>query len=224
MHLFLRRSDSLLTASKGERSEAIEKLIAATSISGSYYLLLTLSVLIVTPGLLLNNTAVIIGGMILAPLLAPILLLSLSLVTRSTKGILHSTMVLLFSIMEILAFSAALTWVISHSETEVRWIPDQPDTELYVLIACCSGIAAAFAWVKKDMAANIAGVAIAVSLLPPLCAAGIGLALLQMEMASDSAILFLANVAGIIAGAMIVFMMMGFLPARKIEEKVMEAR
>lgn len=224
MRIFPKQNDALLSATKDERNEAIGTLIGASSMNGGYYLLLTLSVLIVTPGLLLNNTAVIIGGMILAPLLAPILLLSLSIVTRSAKGIIHSLTVLLLSIAVIPALAAALTWIISHTDAEVLWIPDHLSLPLYALIACCSGVAAAFAWVKKDLAATIAGVAIAVSLLPPLCAAGVGFALGQLDLAADSAVLFLANVAGIVAGAVMVFMLMGFLSAAKIEEREMEAR
>lgn len=220
--MFFRQNESLLKATRGERSEAIENLIDATSMRGGYYLMLALSVMIITPGLLLNNTAVIIGGMILAPLLAPVLLLSLSLVTRSVKGIAHSLTVLLLSIIGILLCSSLLTWIVSHTDVHVRWIPDSPSPRLYVLIAGCSGVAAAFAWVKKDMAPTIAGVAIAVSLLPPLCAAGIGLALRQLTLAGNASILFLANVAGIIAGAMFVFMLMGFLPAKTVEEKAIE--
>lgn len=220
MFLFGSSGDSLLVASRGERSEAIETLIAATRLRKGYYLLLTLAVLIITPGLLLNNAAVIIGGMVLAPLLAPILLLALSLVTRSMAGITHSLTVLAVSVLIVLSLSGLLAWIGTHADVDVMWIPERPDPFIYAFIALCSGIAAAFAWVKKDLSMNIAGVAISVSLLPPLCAAGIGLALAETTLAADSAILFGTNVAGIILGAGSVFLLMHFTPTTQVEKQV----
>ena len=68
-----KQRDSLLKASKKEQYEAITTLISQGTLGSGYYLFLILATLIVTPGLLLDNVSVIIGGMILAPLLIPML-------------------------------------------------------------------------------------------------------------------------------------------------------
>jgi uncharacterized membrane protein len=76
--------------------------------------------------------------------------------------------------------------------------------------------------VKKNLAPTIAGVAIAVSLLPPLCAAGIGIALGQYVLVKNSLVLFGANFIGICMAAFLVFWILGFLDAGKAEEKAFD--
>lgn len=217
----LKKDTSILAVSREEQLETIEKLIATTQWRKGYYLLLTLSVLIVTAGLIAENTPVVIGGMILAPLLSPLLLLSLSFVTGSVNGILHSFKVLALSIGLTLGISGLLTWSLERVTFAMHPIQAGITPNVYILIAFCSGIAAAFAWVKKDLAPSIAGVAIAVSLLPPLCIAGIGLALHTVDLSRESLVLFSANVSGILLAAMIVFLILGFHPAGKVQEKVL---
>lgn len=221
MFLF-RQDDSILSATSGERKEAIQSLIASTTFDRGYYLLLALSILIVTPGLLLDNASVVIGGMVLAPLLSPILLLALSIVTGSLRGMTHAVAVLLWSVGIILALSYGFTWVATHTAQEIRWIPLETEPSLYAFIALCSGIAAAFAWVKKNIASTIAGIAIAVSLLPPLAAAGIGLAFLDVPLATTGSLLFGMNVLGIMLGAIGVFLLFGFFTQKYVEEKVLD--
>jgi uncharacterized hydrophobic protein (TIGR00271 family) len=181
--------------------------------------MLFIATLIVTPGLLLNNVAVIIGGMILAPFIVPILSLSLALVSGNVKGMLRSLKILLFSVLITLLTSALLTLVLSQAYNVVSWIPDQITPGIYIFIAFCSGIAGAFAFVKKNLAQAIAGVAVTVSLLPPVCAAGIGLALGQYALTKNSLILLGANFLGMCIAAFIVFWVLGFLDSGKVEEK-----
>ena len=219
---FNHREASLLESTRQERQEAIENLVSQGTLRSGYYLLLLLAILIVTPGLLLNNVSVIIGGMILAPLMIPMLSLSLSLVSGSLDGILRSLKILLFSILIVLLASALLTTVLSQTYHVVSWIPDQITPGIYIFIAFCSGVAGAFAFVKKNLASTIAGVAIAVSVLPPLCAAGIGLALNQYSLVKNSLILFGANFVGICMAAFIVFWVLGFLDTGNAEKKAIE--
>lgn len=218
------RKDSLLKASKKERSETIEKLISMGTMSSGYYMFLVLAILIVTPGLLLDNVAVIIGGMIVAPLLIPILSLALSLVSGSVHGVVRSVRILVLSILITIATSGVFTLILSRAYNVVSWIPDTISPGIYVFIAFCSGVAGAFTWVKDELAPTSAGVAVAVSLLPPLCASGIGLALGEYLLVRNSLTLFAANVVGICMAAFIVFWVLGFLNTKKEEEKVIKKK
>lgn len=215
---------SLLQASKEEQHETVNKLIAATGVRGGYYLLLILSVLIVTPGLLMNNAPVVIGGMIIAPVLLPILALSLSIVAGSMRGIRHALTVLLLTLLLTIALSAAVATLVQWTHVPAEWFVEQLDPLLSLLIAFCSGIAAAFASVKEDIAPSIAGVAISVSLLPPLCGAGIGIA------AADSLILLTSlrivafNACGILLAACLVFILLGFMKAAHDTDKAVDAQ
>lgn len=219
-----KQRDSLLKASKKEQYEAITTLISQGTLGSGYYLFLILATLIVTPGLLLDNVSVIIGGMILAPLLIPMLSLSLSLVTGSMKGAIRSLKTLLLSITITIVASGTFTIVLSRAYNVVQWIPDDISPGIYVFIAFCSGIAGAFSFVKHNLAPSFAGVAVAVSLLPPLCAAGIGIALQEYKLVQNSLVLFGANFVGISMAAFIVFWVLGFLDSGKVEEKVIQKK
>ncbi|MDA1209113.1 MAG: TIGR00341 family protein [bacterium] len=214
--------ESILVASRKEQSSAIQKLVDQESLGSGYYLALIIAICIVTPGLLIDNVSVIIGGMILAPLMIPLLALSMSLVAGSLQGFIRSIKVLVISIILTLSISALLTMVLSRAYNVVTWIPEEISPGVYIFIAFCSGTAGAFAWVKENLSASVAGVAIAVSLLPPLCAAGIGMALRQTSLVQNSLILFGANLVGICMAAFIVFWVLGFLDKGDMEEKVIE--
>lgn len=220
--MFHRKDPSLLEASKRERHDAIERLVSQGTFHSGYYLLLILATLIVTPGLLLDNVSVIIGGMILAPLLIPLLSLSLSLVSGNTTGFVRSFKILIFSIIITILTAAALTLVLAEAGLVVNWIPERINTGLYIFIAFCSGIAASFAWVKENLTSSVAGVAVAVSLLPPLCAVGIGLALSQETLMYNSAVLFIANLVGICMAGFLVFWILGFIDSGEVEQKAIE--
>jgi len=221
MFSFFRKDPSLLEASRKERHDAIERLISQGTFHSGYYLLLLLSTLIITPGLLLDNVAVIIGGMILAPLLIPLLSISLSLVSGNTAGFIRSVKILIISVILTVATSALLTMILAETGLVVNWIPDEINTGVYIFIAFCSGVAAAFAWVKENLSSSVAGVAVAVSLLPPLCAVGVGLALRQPLLMSNSAVLFLANLVGICMAGFLVFWILGFIDSGGEEEKAL---
>jgi uncharacterized hydrophobic protein (TIGR00271 family) len=214
--------ESILVASKREQHNAVVHLIEQGSLGSGYYMLLILATLIVTPGILIDNVSVIIGGMILAPLMVPLLSLSLALVAGSLIGFLRSLKILAISIVITLGTSAFMTLVLSRAYNVVNWIPEQISPGIYIFIAFCSGTAGAFAWVKKDLSSSVAGVAVAVSLLPPLCAAGIGLALGELSLVRNSLVLFAANLVGICMAAFIVFWVLGFLDAAAVEEKEIE--
>ena len=209
-------------ATKQEQEEAINRLISQGTMRSGYYLLLLLATLIVTPGLFLNNFSVVIGGMLLAPLLIPLLSLSLSLVTGNVHGCLRSVTILSFSVLIAVTTSALLTFVLKHAYDVTLWYPDGISPGIYIFIAFCSGVAGAFAWVKEDLAPAIAGVATAVALLPPLCIAGIGLALWEVPLLRDSLVIFGANLLGIIVAAFLVFWVLGFLNSAKLEEKIIK--
>lgn len=222
MFPFFQNDPSLLEASRKERHDAIERLISQGTFHSGYYLLLLLATLIVTPGLLIDNVAVIIGGMILAPLLIPLLSISLSLVSGSLKGFARSLRILAVSIVLTIATSALLTTILAEAGLVVNWIPERINTGVYIFIAFCSGVAAAFAWVKENLSSSVAGVAVAVSLLPPLCAVGIGLALWQPMLMNNSAVLFCANLVGICMAGFLVFWILGFIDSAGVERKVIE--
>lgn len=218
---FFREPSSVLEASDGERQRAIEGLVEATTFRKGYYLLLTLSVIIVTCGLVVGNSPIVIGGMVLAPVLTPILLLAVSAVSRSLRGTWHALTILALSVGLTLALSAGLTWIIVRAPAATALVPSPIPPLVYLLIALCSGIVASLAWVKKELASTIAGIAISVSLLPPLCTAGIGLALGYADLMRSALLVFTTNVFGILGAAIITFILLGFARLGRVTERTM---
>lgn len=219
---FSHATESVLQASDAERHDAIGKLVAGTTLRQGYYLLLTLSVIIVTLGLLVGNPPVVIGGMVIAPVLTPILLLAVSVVSRSMHGVRHALTVLALSVVLTLLLSGACTWILSHATLVPALVPSSVPPLLYVVIALCSGVVASLGWVKKELSATIAGIAISVSLLPPLCTAGIGFALGQTAAMEAALGVFAANVAGILGAAIVTFVLLGFARFGRVTDKSME--
>ena len=223
MFTLLRQKDpSFLEATRKEQHNTVERLIELGTFRSGYFVMLMLATLIVVPGLLLNNVTVVIGGMILAPLMIPILSLSLSVVSGSVRGALRSLQLLLLSIIIPLITAWAITLAFSKTYNVITWIPERIDPGIYTFIAFCSGVAGTLAWIKENLSASIAGVAVAVALLPPLCAAGIAIGLSEPVVLKNSLLLFFANLTGIAVASFLVFLTLGFLGAGEIQKKAID--
>ncbi|MFH1457341.1 MAG: TIGR00341 family protein, partial [Patescibacteria group bacterium] len=199
-----------LQVSKTAQVRVIKELIESSRLTYDFYLMLILSTVVVTLGLLVENTAVIIGGMLITPLLTPILNLSLGIVIADKTVIGHSIRIILQSLGIVLSVSLIIAFLFPidniNGEIYSRLVSNIP----YFLIAFSAGLAATFAWSKKNLSAMLPGVAIAVSLLPPLSVVGIGLGTFSMSLIRGSLVSFLLNLFGIILGSVIIFSLLNF--------------
>ncbi len=82
-----------------------------------------------------------------------------------------------------------------------------------------AGIAAAFSWVKQNMSATLPGIAVAVSLIPPLATIGIGLSFFSRDLITDSVTLFLLNTLGVVLSSIIVFSLFGYSKVQGIQDE-----
>ena len=193
--------------------------------SNSFFLLLSMSTIIATCGLIANSAPAIIGAMIIAPLMAPIISLAYGIACVDRRLALLSAITIAAGVVATIAISYAGVAIvgsrIAGSEILARASPSLLDLG----VALAAGCAGAFAQVRPSIASSVAGVAIAVALVPPLAVTGIGLALGQ-EATSDTGLslggigfdsggigiakgaflLFLTNLIGIVAIAALVFL------------------
>ena len=202
-------------ASEEEYRELFVALRDNASASSSYQVLMVLWVMLALAGLYANSAPVIIGAMILAPLMAPIVSFSMGL-ARSDYGLIRSSLrTLTIGVAWGLACAVLLAWAmpfdIATEEMRSRMSP----TLLDLLIAVISGIAGAYANAKEEIAKSLAGVAIAVALVPPLSVAGIGLGWGDWSMASGALLLLITNLVGISLAASITFLVLGFAPFKR---------
>lgn len=178
----------------------------------SFLVLLAGSTLIATFGLFQNSPAVIIGAMIIAPLMRPLSGLSLATLTADTKLLANSTRTLLIGtvISVLLAFISAQFFRSLELTDEI--LARTHPTLLDLGVAIAAGAVAAYCQAKDNLTDSLAGVAIAVALVPPLSVIGIGLAVANTSVWTGAALLYATNLVGISAAGSIVFLVLGFTP------------
>ena len=149
----------------------------ASNPSASFYALLAIATAIATLGLLSNNAATIIGAMIVAPLMNPIVTLSYATIAFQRRLLERGFLTLVTGIVLVISISFIATYLVGTqvigSEILARVEPNLIDLG----IAIASGAAAGLAYSRRSVSNALPGVAIAVALVPPLCVTGIGLAL-----------------------------------------------
>lgn len=204
-------------ATEGEYRDLFVSLRDNARVTPSYQVLIVLSVLLALAGLYANSAPVIIGAMILAPLMSPIVSLAMGL-ARSDFNLMRSSLrTLAVGVAWGLACGVVMAWVvpleIPTEEMRARMSP----TLLDLMVAVVSGVACAYANAKEEIAKSLAGVAIAVALVPPLSVAGIGLGWADWSMAGGASLLLLTNLVGIALAASATFLVLGFAPFKRAQ-------
>lgn len=212
----IRRSLPILPRASAEQFQELFKVLRSNSnITATFMAMMILSTLISTFGLFANSSPVVIGAMILAPIIAPIVSFSMGMVRYDVPMLKKSFVTITSGTLVSLAIAAVVALSIPLKiitpEIEARLSP----TLLDMGIAVSSGIAAAYAHSKESIAKSIAGVAIAVALVPPLSVAGIGLGWWNWEVFSGAILLYATNLAGIILFAGLTFLILGFAPFKR---------
>ncbi|MCX2934500.1 DUF389 domain-containing protein [Mycobacterium sp. CVI_P3] len=186
-----------------------------------FAVLMFLSSLVAAIGLLQNSAAVVIGAMMIAPLMSPIMGVAASLVMGWGRRLLQGLALVLVSAIGAVgvgwAFATLLasTGVGLPAEVVARCSPDIRD----LLVALGAGAAGAFATVHKEISVALPGVAVAVAVVPPLAAVGVLLGRGQPDLARGAALLFVTNLVGIILMAALVFLVSGLVPLRTFRER-----
>lgn len=197
--------------------EDVKRTVEQGSIPAfSFYFMLAISAVIATLGLVASSAAVIIGAMIIAPLMNPIIAVSYGIVARRWQLTLRSLFTVLTGTILTIGVAILITetigWKVASSEIIARMKPSLLDLG----IALAAGAAAAYAYTRPGVSSALAGIAIAVALVPPLCTVGITLAMgkdmnvevglaLDIYSARGPFLLYLTNFLGIIFAGSVVF-------------------
>lgn len=178
-----------------------------------FFMLLLLAAVIATYGVVSDSVATVIGAMIVAPLMTPIMAISLSIVSGDHRNILRSTLIVAAGTAATVGTAYVLAAVLrgsvqiaGNSQITARISPRLID----LIIALASGAAGAFATGREDVSDALPGVAIAVSLVPPLSVVGICLSSGAYREALGAFILFLTNFLAIVVAGLIFFALMGY--------------
>jgi uncharacterized hydrophobic protein (TIGR00271 family) len=181
-------------------------------ITPSYVVLIVLSTMLATVGLYQSSTAVVIGAMLLAPLMAPIVSLAMGLLRQDTK--LSQASLLTIAVGILIALSAAILISLSfpHKPITVEMQARLNPSLLDLAVAIVAGVAGAYTKSHKEILQSLAGVSIAVALVPPLAVAGIGLGMRDLSFFAQAFLLFSTNLIGITLAATLTFRMLGYSP------------
>lgn len=180
--------------------------------SQNYVVLMMLSTILATFGVFADSSPVIIGAMILAPLMAPIISLSMGVLRQDRELIKGSVITVLTGMVVGYFFAILLTFItpINNMNAEItsRIKPNIIDLGIAVI----SGAAGAYAYSKESIVKTLAGVAIAVALVPPLAVSGVGLSWGQWNVFFGALLLLLTNLTGMVLAAALTFLFTGYSP------------
>ena len=211
-------------------TDELEQMLELAAIpSFRFYFMLGLASAIATLGLIANSSATIIGAMIIAPLMNPIVSLSYALIKFQQQLLIRAALTILTGILWVILVSFLITQLVGTRITGSEILARANPNLLDLGVAMVSGIAGAFALTRRSVSNALPGVAIAVALVPPLCVVGIGLALGSeliidpryrianevLNIEHGSFLLFLTNFMAIVFCGGLVFLGQGYSNWRK---------
>lgn len=177
----------------------------------AFWTMLALSATIAAAGVLGDSTATVIGAMIIAPLSTPIMGIALAAVKGRGSG---SVLLASTGAIAVVAVGVLFSFVLptgfdpsANSQITSRVSPGLVD----LVAATATGLAGAVALARRDVAAVLPGVAIAISLVPPLAVVGVCLGLGRFAYASGALLLFLSNLVALVLCGIVVFAMLGYV-------------
>ena len=178
-----------------------------------FWLLLAISSVVAAGGVMADSTPAVIGAMIIAPLATPIYGAALAASIGSVKNLRDSLLLLVGGVALNIAIGALVALLIfdrmpidANPQITGRTAP----TILDLAIAVSVGLAGSFAMTRRDVSSIVAGVAIAISLVPVLAVVGITLGAGRFALATGAFLLFLTNVAAILVAGTAVFGAAGY--------------
>lgn len=179
----------------------------------AFLLMLVLSAIIAASGILTDSTATVIGAMIIAPLATPILGIALGIVVGQLRLVLTSLLWVVVGVVIVILIGAGFAAFVTdpdslaaNSQITGRTSPGLLD----LAAALATGTAGAFAMSRRDLSTVLPGVAIAISLVPPLGVVGVCAGVGEWDLAFGALWLFLSNVVALIIAGSIVFTVAGY--------------
>jgi len=207
-----------------KRQGVVDEVTPSASPGFDFFLLVVLSCSIATLGLITDSPAVIIGAMLVAPLMSPIIGVGLASISGNTRLLQNALSALFRGALLAVVLAMLMTWVnnqlpfFSIQELPKEILARTRPTPIDLVIALAGGVAAAYAVTQPNISAALPGVAIATALMPPLCTVGIGAALSRWDVAGGALLLFVTNAVTIAFASGAVFFLRGFSSGLQITD------
>lgn len=207
------RLATLLGCNPDQRPAVIASMLRhSPSEATGYWLQLFVAAGIATLGLVLGSTAVVIGAMLIAPLMGPIVSFGMGLAVGSPFLVVRSGVRILLSVVVAISSSTLITLALPFHELNAEIAARTTPTVLDLLTAGFCALAGVYASMRpgSEVASTAAGTSIGISLVPPLCASGYGVGIANWSVAGGAALLFLTNLIAIVLVGTLAFAAAGF--------------
>ena len=178
----------------------------------SFVLRLLAATVVATAGVAADSATTIIGAMLIAPLMSPMLGTALATALGRPREAVRTLAITVLGVALVVGASALVTAIIpvaANMETNSQVLARTSPRLVDLIIALASGFMAALASMRRDIPDAVPGVAIAASIVPPLCVVGSALYEGAPVQALGAFVLFLANYVAIQVMGGAVYLLMG---------------
>lgn len=195
--------------SSEERTRVQDRIQDLARADSDYFILTITSGLIITLGLIINSEATVIGGMLISPLIWPIMALALAMMEGKKRLLTTSLYTLLRSFIIVFVIGIPFGWLVPLSEfgSVINGLVEPTIFDL--LIAVIAGLGGAYSAVyskNQEAMSALFGVAVATVLVPPMSVAGIMLGKFALSQAFGAFLLFIVNLLSALLTASLIFL------------------
>ncbi|MGI8502282.1 MAG: DUF389 domain-containing protein [Hassallia sp.] len=190
-------------------------LLEESTPNPTYLILIVSSCAIATFGLLTNSAAVIIGAMIIAPLMLPIRGLAFGALAGNVRLFRQGIIAVVIGTLLAVAIACSLGLLVGISNFGSEVLSRSKPTLLDLGIALVAGAISGYAKVQPKISTSLAGTAIAVALMPPVCVIGLGMSQANWSLSQGATLLYLTNLLGITLACMLTFFIIGYSPVKR---------
>lgn len=184
-------------------------MVAYSTLTSQFAMILTLSSAIGSLGLMADSAVAIVGAMLIAPLMKPILAYAYGIVTADGWLQIRAAITLAAGILITILVAGLVEMVVGLRGPTTQIMSRTHPSLIDLGVAVAAGLAASMASVRRNVADTLPGVAIAVALVPPLCVSGIGFSIGAWSVGGGATLLFAVNLVAIIITSAAVFLIDG---------------
>lgn len=202
-----------------DRNALYSKVLFDGQLSGKriirFFTLMVFAAVIASMGVIGDSTAVVIGAMLIAPLMTPLMGMAISLVMGWPRRLARSSLMAFGGIATTITIGAFLGLTVPaviDVATNTQIVSRATPTLVDLIIAVAAGAAGAYGLSRPDVSDSLPGVAIAISLVPPLAAVGIAWSQAEWSAGSGALLLFSTNMIAILVVGGITFVFTGVAP------------
>ena len=171
--------------------------------------------IIAATGVVADSTAVVVGAMLIAPLMTPLMGMGLSLAMGWPNRLARSSLIALVGILIAIGIGFLIgiaDFTIVDTMTNSQIVSRSNPTIVDLVIAIAAGAAGAYAWSRPDVSNSLPGVAVAIALVPPLTVIGLSYSQGDWESGNGALLLFATNAIAILIMGAAVFLLTGVAP------------